>query len=58
MGRPAYNEGNRVQGKRRNQAIIVLARRRTDLLFAMPREDTLYQDLTEPQIPSSVLLAV
>jgi hypothetical protein len=43
-GRP-----NRAQGKRHNQAVIALARRRCDVLFAMLRDGTLY----EPQTASA-----
>lgn len=53
----AYYDRKRAQGKRHNQAIIALARRRTDVLFAMLRDGTLYQDPTEPQDPSPVALA-
>ncbi|WP_298585644.1 IS110 family transposase [uncultured Kocuria sp.] len=53
----AYYDRKRAQGKRHNQAIIALARRRTDVLFAMLRDGTLYQDPTEPQAPSPVALA-
>ncbi|KEO65532.1 transposase [Burkholderia pseudomallei MSHR5855] len=31
------------QGKRHNQALIALARRRCDVLFAMLRDGTIYQ---------------
>jgi transposase len=40
----AYYDRKRAQGKHHNQAIIALARRRTDVLFAMLRDGTLYQD--------------
>ncbi len=53
----AYYDRKRAQGKRHNQAIIALARRRTDVLFAMLRDGTLYQDPTGPQTASSVALA-
>ena len=53
----AYYDRKRAQGKRHNQAIIALARRRTDVLFAMLRDGTLYQDPTEPQNTSPVALA-
>ncbi|OBA51036.1 hypothetical protein A5728_01325 [Kocuria sp. ICS0012] len=53
----AYYDRKRAQGKRHNQAIIALARRRTDVLFAMLRDGTLYQDPTDPQTASSVALA-
>ena len=39
------------QGKRHNQALIALARRRSDVLFAMLRDGTLYQPRsTEPAL--------
>ena len=41
----AYYDRKRAQGKRHNAAIICLARRRTDVLFAMLRDRTKY---TEP----------
>lgn len=53
----AYCDRKRAQGKRHNQALIALARRRTDVLYAMLRDGTLYHDPTTPQIPSSVALA-
>ena len=53
----AYYDRKRAQGKRHNQAIIALARRRTDVLFAMLRDGTFYQDPTDPQPASSVALA-
>lgn len=43
----AYSDRKRAQGKRHHRAIIDLARRRTDVLFAMLREGTLDRDLTE-----------
>lgn len=39
----AYYERKIAQGKRHNQALIALARRRSDVLFAMLRDGTLYQ---------------
>lgn len=36
------------QGKRHNQALIALARRRADVLYAMLRDGTLYQSQVEP----------
>ncbi|WP_165779002.1 IS110 family transposase [Paraburkholderia hospita] len=36
------------QGKRHNQALIALARRRCDVLFAMLRDGTIYQPKTAP----------
>ncbi|MFQ6157876.1 IS110 family transposase [Micrococcus luteus] len=42
----AYYDRKRAQGKRHNQALIALARRRCDVLFAMLRDGTLYQPPT------------
>lgn len=39
----AYYDRKITQGKRHNQALIALARRRSDVLFAMLRDGTLYQ---------------
>ena len=36
------------QGKRHNQALIALARRRCDVLFAMLRDGTFYQPKAAP----------
>lgn len=36
------------QGKRHNQALLALARRRSDVLYAMLRDGTLYQRSSEP----------
>jgi hypothetical protein len=36
------------QGKRHNQALIALARRRCDVLFAMLRDGTLYRPKSAP----------
>lgn len=41
-----YYDRKRAQGKRHNQAVIALARRRCDVLFAMLRDGTLYQPPT------------
>ena len=40
----AYYDRKRAQGKRHNQALIALARRHCDVLFAMMRDGTLYED--------------
>ena len=40
----AYYERKKAQGKRHNQALIALARRRCDVLYAMMRDGTLYQE--------------
>jgi len=39
----AYYDRKRAEGKRHNQALIALARRRCDTLYAMLRDGTLYQ---------------
>ncbi|NAX53178.1 IS110 family transposase, partial [Burkholderia pseudomallei] len=39
----AYYTRKVEQGKRHNQALIALARRRCDVLFAMLRDGTIYQ---------------
>jgi transposase len=46
----AYYERKISQGKRHNQALIALARRRCDVLFAMLRDGTLYSP-PQPEIP-------
>ena len=43
----AYYDRKIAQGKRHNQALIALARRRSDVLYAMLRDGTLYQSHTE-----------
>ena len=40
----AYYDRKRAEGKRHNQALIALARRRSDVLYAMLRDGTLYQE--------------
>lgn len=47
----AYYDRKINQGKRHNQALLALARRRSDVLYAMIRDDTLYQ------VPSERLAA-
>jgi len=42
----AYYDRKRAEGKRHNQALIALARRRRDVLFAMLRDGTLYDPPT------------
>lgn len=44
----AYYTRKIQQGKRHNQALIALARRRCDVLFAMLRDGTFYQPKTAP----------
>ncbi len=43
----AYYDRKIAQGKRHNQALIALARRRSDVLFAMLRDGTVYQPRAE-----------
>ena len=45
----AYYDRKRAEGKRHNQALIALARRRCDTLYAMLRDGTFY----EPRQPSA-----
>ncbi len=49
----AYYNRKIAQGKRHNQALIALARRRSDVLFAMLRDGTPY----EPRLPPPALAA-
>lgn len=49
----AYYDRKRAEGKRHNQAIIALARRRSDVLFAMLRDGTLYEDPAPKNLPSA-----
>jgi transposase len=44
----AYYDRKRAQGKRHNQALIALARRRSDVLFAMLRDGTIYEGRNQP----------
>ncbi len=44
----AYYDHKRNQGKRHNQALIALARRRSDVFYAMLRDGTLYEGRTTP----------
>lgn len=39
----AYYDRKRAQGKRHNAAVVCLARRRTDVLFAMLRDHSPYR---------------
>ncbi|GAA3296762.1 IS110 family transposase [Arthrobacter citreus] len=48
-----YYDRKRAEGKRHNQAIIALARRRSDVLFAMLRDGTLYEDPGPKNLPSA-----
>ncbi|TDD20609.1 IS110 family transposase [Actinomadura sp. KC06] len=49
----AYYQRKRDQGKRHNAALICLARRRCDVLFAMLRDGTTYQPPTEQAAPNA-----
>ncbi|MBD8045438.1 IS110 family transposase [Arthrobacter sp. Sa2BUA2] len=49
----AYYDRKRAEGKRHNQAIIALARRRSDVLFAMLRDGTLFEDPVPKNLPSA-----
>lgn len=40
----AYYDRKRAEGKQHNQAIIALARRRVDVLYAMIRDGSFYQE--------------
>jgi hypothetical protein len=53
----AYYDRKRAAGKRHNAALICLARRCTDVLFAMLRDGTLYQPepVTEVFSPASAV---
>jgi transposase len=48
----AYYDRKRAQGKRHNAALICLARRRCDVLFAMLRDKTRYQPRPVAALPS------
>jgi transposase len=49
----AYYQRKRDQGKRHNAALICLARRRCDVLFAMLRDGTTYQPPTDQATPNA-----
>lgn len=49
----AYYDKKRTEGKRHNQAIIVLARRRSDVLFAMLRDGTFYESRPTQLAPAA-----
>ncbi|GLZ15934.1 hypothetical protein Acsp04_61690 [Actinomadura sp. NBRC 104425] len=48
-----YYQRKRDQGKRHNAALICLARRRCDVLFAMLRDGTTYQPTTDQTAPNA-----
>ncbi|GAA1486921.1 IS110 family transposase [Brachybacterium fresconis] len=47
----AYYDRKRAEKKKHNQALIALARRRCDVLFAMLRDGTFYTTPTTPEAP-------
>jgi len=47
----SYYDRKRTEGKRHTQAVLALARRRVNVLWAMVRDDRPYQ---EPQLPSAL----
>ncbi|MGI9000394.1 MAG: IS110 family transposase, partial [Pseudonocardia sp.] len=49
----AYYDRKRAQGKRHNAALICLARRRTDVLYAMLRDRKPYQQPAQAEPESS-----
>lgn len=50
----AYYDRKRAEKKRHNQALIALARRRCDVLFAMLRDGTFYSPPTTQEAPAAV----
>ena len=52
-----YYDQKITEGKRHKQAIIALARRRLDTLYAMLRDGTHYQDPSDPVAPEHSLAA-
>jgi len=44
----AYYDRKRAQGKKHNAALVCLARRRVDVLHAMLKHGTLYDDRSTP----------
>ena len=47
----AYYDRKRAEKKKHNQALIALAQRRCDVLFALLRDGTLYTAPTAPETP-------
>lgn len=45
----AYHERKRAEGKRHNAAVMCLARRRLNVMYAMMKTGTLY----EPRVPAA-----
>ena len=52
-----YYDRKRAEGKRHNAAVICLARRRCNVIFAMLRNGTYYQPPTTNPSPESTALA-
>lgn len=50
---PAYYDKKRAEGERHNQAVIALARRRSDVLFARLRDGTFYESRPTKLAPTS-----
>jgi hypothetical protein len=48
----AYYDRKIQQGKRHNQALLALARRRADVIYAMLRDGTVYQPSCIPTVSS------
>jgi transposase len=46
----AYYDRKRAEGKRHSQAVLALARRRVNVLWAMPRDDRIYQEPASPSV--------
>ena len=53
----AYYDRKRAEGKRHNAAVICLARRRCNVIFAMLRDGTYYQPPTTTPTPEPAALA-
>ena len=53
----AYYDRKRAEGKRHNAAVICLARRRCNVIFAMLRDGTYYQPPTNAPTPEPAALA-
>ncbi len=49
----AYYDKKRAEGKRHNQTLIALARRRSDVIFAMLRDDTFYESRPTQLAPAA-----
>ena len=53
----AYYDRKRAEGKRHNTAVIFLARRRCNVIFAMLQHSTYYQPTTTTPTPEPATLA-